>query len=470
MTSRFSRTLMGRIIAFIQQSIGGGEQDFTQGNLTRAVFLLAIPMILEMMMESVFAVVDIYFVGRLGNAAVATVGLVESVSTLIYSIAIGLSMAATAIVARRIGEKEPDAAAHSGAQAILFSGIFSVLISIAGICCADDILRLMGAGPEIIASGTGYTRILFGGNLVIMLLFLINGIFRGAGDAAMAMKSLWLANLCNIILCPMLINGWGPFPQLGLAGAAVATTIGRGTGVSYQCYHLFWGKGQLRLKKTHFTPDLPLIKNLLSIAWTGTLQFLIGSASWIILARLIASFGKDVLAGYQVALRIVMFFLLPAWGLSNAAATLVGQNLGAGQPLRAEKSVWKAARFNAVFMLLVTVLFWTAGASIVRFINKDAAAEAIAIQALGVVSFGYVFYGVGMVVVGALNGAGDTRTPTIINIIGFWLLQVPLAYLLARHSGYGPKGVFMAIPIAESIITLMGLAVFMRGKWKAVKV
>ncbi|BAV07505.1 multi antimicrobial extrusion protein (Na(+)/drug antiporter), MATE family of MDR efflux pumps [Filimonas lacunae] len=455
---------------FIQLSIRGGEQDFTQGNITRAVFLLAIPMILEMMMESVFAVVDIFFVGKLGNAAVATVGLVESVSTLIYSVAVGLSMAATAIVARRIGEKDPDAAARSGAQSILVASVISLLVSVAGICRAGDILRMMGAGSAIIQEGTPYARVLFGGNLVIMLLFLINGIFRGAGNAAIAMKSLWLANLLNIILCPMLINGWGPFPQLGLTGAAIATTIGRGTGVLYQCWHLARGKGQLRMKKQYFLPDGALIKSVISIAYTGTLQFLIGSASWILLARLVAGSGEAVLAGYQVSLRILMFFLLPAWGLSNAAATLVGQNLGAQQPKRAEQSVWKAAIINGVFMLLVTAFFRTCGPAIVRFINKDIQAEATAIHALSIVSMGYLFYGVGMVLISALNGAGDTRTPTIINIVGFWLVQIPLAFTLSQHTSLGATGVFIAIPAAESLITVLALVFFMRGKWKLVKV
>ncbi|MEX6688647.1 MATE family efflux transporter [Danxiaibacter flavus] len=470
MTSYSINKRISNGIAFIKQALYGPPQDFTQGSIRRAVFLLAIPMILEMMMESVFALVDIYFVGRLGNGAVATVALTESVVTSVYSIAIGLSMAATATVARRIGEKDPDAAAKSGVQAILISMAFSLIISIAGLFFAGDILRLMGADPNVVHEGTIYTRILFGGSTVIMLLFLINGIFRGAGDAAMAMKSLWLANLGNIILCPLLINGLGPIPALGLKGAAIATTVGRGMGVVYQCYHLFKGKGILHILKRHFLPDMQLIKSLLTIAWTGTLQFLIGSASWIVLARIVAKFGTDVVAGYQVAIRIVMFFLLPAWGLSNAAATLVGQNLGAQQPQRAEKSVWQTAKYNALFMLAVTALFFLCGTYIVRFINKDINAEAIAIKALAIVSIGYVFYGVGMVMISAFNGAGDTKTPTYINLFGFWMLQVPVAYILSIVVNLGPEGVFIAIPVAESAITIIATILFTRGKWKTVKV
>ncbi|WP_153800123.1 MATE family efflux transporter [Foetidibacter luteolus] len=462
---------IGDILSLIKQSVSGPPQDFTQGSISKAVFLLAVPMILEMMMESVFAVVDIYFVGRLGNAAVATVGLTESVLTLVYSVAIGLSMAATATVARRVGEKNPEEASKAGMQSILIGLAFTVLISLAGMIFADDVLRLMGGTDKVIAEGTSYTRIIFGGSAAVMLLFLINGIFRGAGDAAMAMKSLWIANICNIILCPMLINGWGPFPQMGLIGAAVATTTGRSVGVLYQCFHLFRGNGVLHIKKKHFVPDFTVIKSLLNIAWTGTLQFLIGSASWIVLAMIIAKFKDDsIVAGYQVSIRILLFFLLPAWGLSNAAATLVGQNLGAQQPARAEKSVWQTAKYNAIFMALVTVLFYLFATPIVNFINKDPAAEKIAISALGIVSMGYVFYGVGMVMVSAFNGAGDTKTPTYINLVGFWALQIPLAYLLAMVLGLGPKGVFIAIVTAESFITLIAIVLFMRGKWKTVNV
>ena len=456
--------------SFIKQSLSGTPQDFTQGSIRKAVFLLAIPMILEMMMESIFALVDIYFVGKLGNGAIATVALTESVLTLVYSVAIGLSMAATATVARRIGEKNNEEASKTGMQAILLGLAFTIVISVTGLIFAGDILHLMGADAHVVEEGKKYTRIVFGGSIVIMLLFLINGIFRGAGDAAMAMKSLWVANICNIILCPMLINGWGPFPQLGLTGAAVATTTGRGIGVLYQCRHLFKGNGVLHIKRPHFIPDAAMLKSLFNIAWTGTLQFLIGSASWVFLARIIAEFGNDVIAGYQVAIRVLLFFLLPAWGLSNAAATLVGQNLGAQQPQRAEQSVWKTAKYNAIFMLTVTLLFYLCGSPIIRFLNGDPAAETVAIKALGIISLGYIFYGVGMVVISAFNGAGDTKTPTVINLFGFWALQIPLAYTLSIVFKFGPTGVFLSIVIAETVIALTGIVIFRRGKWKEVKV
>jgi putative MATE family efflux protein len=457
-------------ITVIKHALAGEPQDYTKGSIRKAVIILAIPMIMEMMMESVFAVVDIFFVGKLGNGAVTAVGLTESVLTLVYSIAIGLSMAATAMVARRVGEKKPDEAAKAGMQSILLAFTFTIGVSIAGAFLADDILRIMGADEAVIQQGVNYTRIVFGGSVVIMMLYLINGIFRGAGDAMMAMKSLWIANICNIILCPALINGWGPFPQLDLTGAAIATTAGRGIGVLYQVYHLRLGKGIIHIKNRHFMPDMRLIKSLLNIAWTGTFQFLIGSASWIALARLIAGFGQDAMAGYQVAIRVLMFFILPAWGLSNAAATLVGQNLGAKQPQRAEESVWKTAKYNAMFMLVVTLFFFLFASPIIRFINDDPAAESIATTALSIVSIGYVFYGVGMVMMSAFNGAGDTRTPTLINLFGFWLFQIPVAYLLSVPFDLGPRGVFFGILISESIITITSIIIFRRGKWKTIKV
>jgi putative MATE family efflux protein len=470
MTTQTHKSFIARTISFLKLAIDGPPQDYTKGNISKAVFLLAIPMILEMMMEAVFAIVDIYFVGKLGNGAVATVGLTESVLTIVYSVAIGLSMAATATVARRVGEKDHEAAAKSAIQSVLLALAFTIVVSILGIIFSHKILSLMGADTQVVENGAIYTRIVFGGSIFVMLLFLINGVFRGAGDAAMAMKSLWIANICNIILCPMLINGWGPFPELGLKGAAIATTCGRGIGVVYQLYHLFKGNGVLKIHKEHFIPDFKLIKSLFNIAWTGTLQFLIGSASWIFLARIVSEFGKDVMAGYQVALRIITFFILPAWGLSNAAATLVGQNLGAKQLDRAEKSVWKTALYNGIFMLMVTILFFACGTTIVRFLNADPMAEKVAINAITIVSSGYVFYGVGMVMMNAFNGAGDTKTPTIINLFGFWMFQIPIAYLMSIYWKLGPKGVFMAIPIAESLMSIISVIVFTRGRWKLVKV
>lgn len=445
-------------------ALSGTHQDYTMGSIRRAVFLLSIPMILEMCMESVFAVVDIFFVGRINKAAVATVGLTESVLTLVYSIAIGLSMAATATVARRIGEKNPEEAARSAAQAINLTLALTVLVTLVGSFLAPSILQLMGASREVVENGATYTRIMFGGSIVIMLLFLINGIFRGAGNASIAMWSLWIANGCNIILCPLLIHFYG------LKGAAIATTTGRGIGVCYQLYHLFRGSGIIRIARKYFIPDKVIIKGILNIAWTGTLQFLIGSASWIVMARLIARFGDAAIAGYQVAIRILLFFILPAWGMSNAAATLVGQNLGAGHPERAEQSVRTVARYNAVFMLFVSLFFLVAAGPVVVFMNKDIAVQVIALRALHIVSLGYVFFGVGMVLNNAFNGAGDTKTPTIISLFCFWAFQIPVAYLLADVLGLGPSGVFLAILLAETSITVTSFIIFRKGRWKTVKV
>jgi putative MATE family efflux protein len=457
--------------SLFKQALSGKEQDYTQGSIRRAVFLLAVPMILEMCMESVFAVVDIFFVGRLGkNEAVSTVVLTESVLTIVYSIAIGLSMAATAMVARRIGEKNPEAASKAGIQSLILALFITAIVSVAGLIFAPDILRLMGASQETVHIGTNYTRIIYGGSVVIMLLFLINGIFRGAGDASMAMRSLWIANICNIILCPVLIYGVGPIPGFGITGAAMATTIGRGIGVLFQLYHLFSGKRVIKIKRQHFVPDWPIIKSISNIAWTGTAQFLIASASWMVLARIMAEFGDTAVAGYGVAIRLIMFFLLPAWGMSNAAATLVGQNLGAQQPQRAEQSVWRTAWYNTIFMIFVTLVFLLFAKPIVAFMNKDVTVESYAVQALRIVSLGYIFYGIGMVVTNAFNGAGDTKTPTLINIFGFWLFQVPLAFLLAMVFKLGPKGVFIAIVLAETAITIAGIIIFRKGKWKKVKI
>jgi putative MATE family efflux protein len=455
---------------FIKASIKGGEEDFTKGSIRRAVFMLAIPMILEMVMESVFAVVDIFFVGKLGRDAAATVGLTESFLTIIYSIAIGLSMAATAVVARRVGEKNREGASKAAMQAILIAFVVTVFISIAGVLYAKEMLQLLGAPEAVLAIGVPYARVMLGGCVVIMMLFLINGIFRGAGDASIAMRSLWIANLCNIILCPILIFGWGPVHGFGLVGAAIATTTGRGIGVLYQVAHLVKGKGILTIRLKHLVPDKEIIKSILNIAGTGTLQFIVASASWIFLARIIAGFGSDAIAGYTIALRIMMFFLLPAWGLSNAAATLVGQNLGAQEPERAEKSVWTTAKYNMIFMTAVTVIFLFFSAPIVSLINKQTEVVTIATKALRIVSLGYIAYGVGMVLMNAFNGAGDSRTPTYINLAGFWAFQIPLAYTLAIHFKVGPAGVFWAIVIAETAITIGTYLIFKRGKWKKVMV
>ena len=454
-----------KFITVFKQSLNGEVFDYTQGSIPRAVFLLSVPMILELSLESVFALVDMYFVGKLGENAIATVGLTESVATVVYSLAIGLSTAVTAIVARRIGEKNVDAAAHAGAQSLLLSLVAIVLLSFLGVFWASDILLAMGASPEVVREGTIFTRIIMGGCGSVMLLFLINGIFRGAGDAAIAMRSLWLASLINIILCPIFVHFWG------LKGAAIATVIGRSTGVLYQCYHLFWGKGAIRLLRSHFRVDVPILKSIINIASPATLQFIIASGSWIVLARLVAETGgTSASAGYQIAIRNVVFFILPAWGLSNAAATLVGQNLGAKQMKRAEDSVMLVTRLNAIFMGLVMLLFIFFSSPIIRFFSADEAVIKHGIESLQIIGAGYIFYGIGMVMIQALNGAGDTRTPTIINFVVFWCFQIPLAYFLARGLDMGKTGVLVAIPTAETLIALWAWYVFKQGKWKEIVV
>ncbi len=462
---------LSHFFALLKQSLRGDEHDYTQGSIRSAIVLLAIPMILELSLESVFAVVDMFFVGKLGAAAIATVGLTELAITIIYSVAIGLSTAATAVVSRRIGEKNPDAAAHAGMQSLLIALLVTLVTSTLGIIFAPDILRIMGGSPEVVKEGASFTRIMLGGSVVIILLFLINGIFRGAGDAAMAMKSLWIASLLNIILCPVLINGYGPFPELGLKGAAIATTIGRGIGVLYQCWHLFKGKGVIKVKASHFKWDTPVLKTLIEVASPATLQFIIQSGSWIVMGILVAKTGgTDATAGYQVAIRNIVFFILPAWGLSNAAATLVGQNLGAKQPDRAEQSVLLTAKYNAVFMSLVTVLFVFFASPIIHIFTKEPEVHRYGTMALQIIGAGYIFYGIGMVMIQALNGAGDTRTPTWINFIGFWLFQIPLALVLVFFFSIGPVGAFIAVPVAEVAIALAAWYYFKKGKWKDVKV
>lgn len=468
-TSSASR--VNQMWSLIKKSFRGENYDYTQGSIRHAIVLLAIPMILELSLESVFAVVDMFFVGKLGENAIATVGLTESVITIVYSLAMGLSTAATAVVARRIGEKNEAAAAHAGMQAIILALIVTVFVSIPGIVFAPDILRLMGASPEVVKEGTIFTRIMLGGSVVIIMLFLINGIYRGAGDAAMAMRSLWLASLANIILCPLLINGYGLFPALGLKGAAIATTIGRGLGVAYQCYHLLKGSNNIHFKREYFRIDIPVMKSLVQIASPATLQFLIASGSWIVLAALVArTGGTEASAGYQVAIRNVVFFILPAWGLSNAAATLVGQNLGAQQPQRAERSVILTAKYNAIFMTGVMLLFVLFAQPIIGIFTSKPGVRETGARALQIIGAGYIFYGIGMVMIQALNGAGDTRTPTLINFFGFWLFQIPLAFVLAKWFGLGATGSFIAIPVAETAIALAAWYYFKKGKWKVVKV
>jgi putative MATE family efflux protein len=465
MITTYSRDkIVPRIVSFIKEALSTKQHDFTTGSIRRAVFLLAIPMILEMCMESVFAIVDIFFVGKLGAAATASVGLTESILAIVYSLAFGISVAATAVVARRVGEKHVEGGAKAGAQAILIVIVLAVLISAAGLFFPKDLLRLMGATEDIVQKGFRFTRIILAGNIVILLLFLLNGIFRGAGNAAIAMRSLWLANICNIILCPTLIHFFG------LPGAAMATTTGRGIGVCYQLWHLLKGKGIIKIHLHHFVPDAAIMKNLLKVASTASLQFLIGSASWIAMARIMTDFGSDAVAGYTIAIRWIVFFILPAFGLSNAAATLVGQNLGAKHTARAEESVWKAAKYNAIFMACVSVLFLVGAKFFIQIITTEPEVVSIAITDLRIISLGYIFYGIGMVMMNAFNGAGDSRTPTWINLFWFWIFQIPLAYLVAIVWNWGPKGVFICIVLTETLITITSMILFKRGRWKLVKV
>ncbi|MDA0194881.1 MAG: MATE family efflux transporter [Bacteroidetes bacterium] len=451
-------------------AIKGGDADFTTGSIDKAIFMLSVPMVLEMVMESLFAVVDVFFVSKVSVNAVATVGLTESVIMIVYSIAVGLSMATTALVARRVGEKKPKEAAVVAFQAIVIALTLSLIIGTLGGVFAPEILRLMGGDETLIAQGYGYTRVIFLGNATIMLIFLINAVFRGAGNASIAMRSLWLSNILNMILDPIFIFGLGPIPEMGVEGAAIATTIGRGTGVIYQLYSLVKGKGVIKLTVDVMKVNFDVIKNLIKVSIGGILQFLIETASWIFLVRIMAEFGSAALAGYQIAFRIIVFSLLPSWGMSNAAATLVGQNLGAKKPDRAEKSVWKTALYNVIFLTGVGLIFFVFAKEFVGVFTETGEVMDNGVLALKIICFGYVFFAYGMVMVQAFNGAGDTRTPTIINVLVFWIFQIPFGYWMAIILDFGPSGVFWAIAIAHSIVAVVGIILFKRGKWKLVEV
>lgn len=462
---------IGTYISLIKEALNGEERDYTQGSIRVAIFLLAIPMILELSLESVFALVDMYFVGKLGQNAIAVVGYTESMITLVYSVAIGLSTAATAVIARRVGEKEFKGASKAAIQSLMIATVVSAFISVFGIIYAEDMLVFMGATSEVVSQGVNFTRIMFGSNIVIMLLFLINGVFRGAGNAALAMKSLWIASIINIVLDPILIYGIGSWQGGGLEGAAIATCIGRASGVAYQLFHLFSGSGIIKIQRSAIIPDFSIIKSMISLAWPATFQFIIASGSWIVLTRLVAeSGGTEASAGYQIAIRNIVFFILPAWGLSNAAATLVGQNLGAKKPQRAEESVLLATKYNAVFMTIVSILFIFLSSPIVAFFTDEPNVHQIGVRALQIIGSGFIFYGIGMVLIQALNGAGDTRTPTLINFAGFWLFQIPLAYYFIYFTNFGIDAIFAAVPIAETAIAIAAFFIFRRGQWKEVKV
>ena len=450
----------------LKEAITGTEQDFTSGSLRRAIFLLSVPMVLEMVMESVFAVVDIYFVSRLGADAVATVGITESIVTIVYAIGVGLSMATTALVSRRIGEKKPEEAAKVAFQSILTGLLVSLVIAIPGIIYASELLQVMGATEEMYSSMWGYTAVMLGGNVVIMLLFIINAVFRSAGDAAISMRVLWMANIINLFLDPMLIFGIGPFPELGVMGAAIATNIGRGLAVVYQFYLLFSGKGRVKLSVKDISIHFKTIKQLVKLSLGGIGQNIIATSSWIGLVRIISEFGSEVLAGYTIALRIIIFSLLPSWGISNASATLVGQNLGAKKQARAEKSVWATGKVNMIFMGAVSLIFILFPSMFIQLFIDDILVIKSGALCLRIISYGFVAYGLGMVLVQAFNGAGDTVTPTKINLFCFWLLEIPLAYLFAITAGIGETGVYYAIVVAETMMTISAAYLFMKGKWK----
>ncbi len=450
----------------IRESLRGTHRDYTKGPIGRAIILLAVPMVLEMCMESVFAVVDIFWVAHLGADAVATVGLTESLLTVMYAVAIGLGIGATAMVARRVGEKNPEGAARAAVQAIALGLIVSVVVAIVGVLFADKLLALMGASPWVLEHGSGFTKIMLGGNATILLLFLINAIFRGAGDAAIAMRVLWMANAINIVLGPCFIFGLGPFPEMGVAGAAVATNIGRGTGVLYAFSRLIRSGGRFDIRKHHLKLEPAIMARLLRLSATATFQVFIGMASWIGLIRIISSFGSNAVAGYTIGIRVIIFALLPSWGMANAAATMVGQALGAGKPERAEKAVWRAGFYNMICLGTVGLIFVLFARQIIHLFTDDPNVVPYGVDCLRIVACGFLFYAYGMVLTQSFNGAGDTWTPTIINLFVFWVWELPLAYVLAIVFGFGPRGVFLAMLIAFSTLAFISAIVFRRGKWK----
>ncbi|MFZ0318527.1 MAG: MATE family efflux transporter [Candidatus Sulfotelmatobacter sp.] len=456
--------------ASLVEAVRGSHQDYTTGSLNRAILLLAVPMVLEMVLESLFAVVDVFWVGRLGANAVATVGLTESMLSLVFSVAMGLSLSTTAMVARRIGEKDPEGAAVAGVQAIALGLFVSLAIGVPCFFFAPNLLRLMGASPEIVATGSGYTRICLGGSFAVLLLFLNNAIFRGAGDAAIAMRLLWVSNIINLILDPCLIFGWGPFPRLGVTGAALATLIGRSIGVLYQFYRLMKGTERFRILKSQVRLQFDVLLRLIRVSITGILQFAIAHTSWIGLVRIISIFGSAALAGYTIAIRVVVFAILPSWGLSNAAATLVGQNLGAGHPERAEKAVWRTGFYNVIFLGVLGIVFIVFPERIVRLFTQDPAVVPLGAAGLRIISYGNLGYAYFMVMMQAFNGAGDTVTPTIVNFFGFWLLEIPLAYWLSIPLHMKSNGAFAAIAIAEGAMAAASAVLFKRGRWKKKKI
>lgn len=454
----------------LKEAVRGSEQNFTEGGIGRAIFLLSVPMVLEMLMESLFGIVNVYWVAHLGKEQAAAVGVTESLLTIVITVAMGLSMGTTAMVARRIGENDPEGAARVAEQSILLGVLISIPIGVIGALFSKQLFQVMNAEAGVSQAGGGYMAIIFGANVVIMLLFLINAIFRGAGDAAIAMRALWIGNLINLVLDPCLIFGLGPFPELGVTGSAVATTIGRGIAVIYQFTKLSGGASRVPVRFDRFAPNFGLMKSLLRISLGGMFQFLVATAAWMLLMSIVGLFGAAAQAGYTIAIRIIIVTLLPSWGMSNAAATLVGQNLGAQKPERAEKSVWLAGHSNAVFLTAVALIFILFSEFLIRFFTNDQTVIPYGVNALRYISYGYIFYGYGMVMAAAFNGAGDTYTPTLMNLVCFWLIQIPLAYMLAKWTGLGTKGIFLAITIAESVLAVVAMLAFRRGKWKLQKV
>ncbi len=463
-------TNIKNIIKLLKEILSGAEIDFTSGKISKAIFLLAVPMILEMILESVFVIVDIFFVSKLGNDAITAVGITESVMTIVYSLAVGLGVATSAIISRRIGEKNTEQANKAAFQAIITGIIASIFITIAGIFFSEEILRLMGADDNVIHIGKSYTAIMFTSNIIIMLLFIINAVYRSSGDAVISMVILGIANIINIILDPVFIFGFGPVPAYGVKGAAIATTIGRGIGVLIQLYILFFGTRKIKLALKHIIIQYKVIKEILILSVGSLFQNLIATSSWIILVRIMAEFGSVAVAGYTIAVRVLIFVLLPAWGLSNAAGTLTGQNLGAGKPERAERSVWITGFANIIFMGIVSVILVIFSEDIIRFFIQDEAVIQIGANGLRFMSFGFIAYALGMVLVQAFNGAGDTFTPMFISIISFWMMEIPLAYYMALNTQLRESGVFISILISESSMTLLSVIFFVRGKWKLKKV
>ena len=454
----------------VREAVRGSHQDFTTGSLNRAILLLAIPMVLEMVLESLFAVVDVFWVGRLGADAIATVGLTESLLSLVFAVGLGLSLSTTAMVARRIGEKDPEAAATAAVQAIVLGLATSVIIGVPCFIFAPELLHLMGASPQVVSVGTGYARIALGGSGAILMLFLNNAIFRGAGDAAIAMRLLWVSNVINLVLDPCLIFGLGPFPKLGITGAALATFTGRSIGVAYQFYRLLRGTERIRILRRQLRVDFVILFRLLRVSLTGIMQFAIAHTSWIGLVRIVSIFGSAALAGYTIAIRVVIFVLLPSWGLSNAAATLVGQNLGANQPERAEQSVWRTGFYNMVFLGSVGVVFIIFATPIVQLFTHDPEVVPLAAAALRIFSYGNIGYAYAMVMLQAFNGAGDTITPTIVNLFAFWFLEIPVAYALAIPLHFQAPGTYWSVVIAECSLAAVSIVLFKRGKWKRQKI